>query len=205
MVVSKDGSKFKSREGNAADADDIIESVVEEAKNQTIEHGKSEEMGTVELDQLAETIGIGALRFAMLRVNPKKKILFDPRESIDIHGDTSTFVQYSYARTNSILRKFKDHAAGAVVINNQEVKNLIMLHMQYGAAIKEAATQYDPSAIAQYAINLAKTFNRFYNEHSLLNEKDETIVASYLTIVQVTNQLIEKSLYLLGIESPERM
>lgn len=208
MVTAKDGSKFKSREGTAADADDIVNSVIEEAKNQTIDSGKSSLFTEDELNKLSQTIGVGALKYIMLRVHPKKSIPFDPKETVDLHGDTGAFIQYSYVRTSAILRKsnyvYKSIDIHLKSLEKEEVE--LLMHLAgFNKSLSLAATLYDPSEIAQFVLQLAKLFNRFYTQQSILNIDDAQIQEQRLFITYCVNKFIEKSLFLLGIEAPERM
>lgn len=208
MVTAKDGSKFKSREGTAADADDIVNSVIEEAKLQTQESGKASFFSEEELHKLSQIIGIGALKYVMLRVHPKKSIPFDPKETVDLHGDTGAFIQYSFVRTNAILKKsnyvFSDSNVKFETLEAEE-KELLMHIAGFNKALSNAATQYDPSEIAQFVLQLAKLFNRFYTQHSILNHENESIKKQRLYLTYLAHDFIKKSLFLLGIESPERM
>jgi arginyl-tRNA synthetase len=208
MVTSKDGSKFKSREGTAADADDIIADIIEEAKNQTLETGKANHFSAAYLEDLSRIIGLGALRFSMLKVNPKKNIPFDAKENVDLNGDTAPFIQYSYVRTKALLNKanFEVPKTIALTKNIEETEKELLLQLAFfGKAIEQAALNYDPSEIAQYAIGLAKAFNRFYHHCGILNIEDEALRNQRLTFTWFTNYILEKSLWLLGIEAPEKM
>ncbi len=208
LVTSKDGSKFKSREGTTADADTIVHEVIEEAKNQTLESGKGDQLERSYLDELSKIIGIGALKFAMLKINPKKSIPFDPKEAVDMHGDTGTFIQYSYVRTRAILSKNEGKALKPDLTKyelNQEEKNILSLLYTYPDYLKKAEEKYDPSEIAHFALQLAKTFNRFYTQHSILKAENEHIATTRLYLVQLCSIYLKKSLYLLGIKAPEKM
>jgi arginyl-tRNA synthetase len=208
MVTSKDGSKFKSREGTAADADDIIADIINEAKEQTIETGKANHFSESYLDDLSRIIGLGALRFSMLKVNPKKNIPFDAKENVDLNGDTAPFIQYSFVRTKALLKKSNFEKPNVIALTNQleeSEKELLLQLAFFGKSIEQAALNYDPSEIAQYALGLAKTFNRFYHHCGILNIEDEALRNQRLTFTWFTNYILEKSLWLLGIEAPEKM
>lgn len=207
MVTSKDGSKFKSREGTSADADTIIDDVITEAKNQTLSSGKGHELDVEYLEKLSEILGLGALKYAMLHVHPKKSIPFDPKEAVDLHGDTGTFIQYSYVRTHSILSK-ADNISSPDIEDytwSEEEKNIISHLHSYSLILKKAEEGLDPSEITHFALQLAKLFNRFYTQHSILRADDEHTKSIRLYLTQYTSSFLLKSLNLLGIQAPERM
>jgi arginyl-tRNA synthetase len=208
MVTGKDGSKFKSREGTTADADAIIDEVVSEAYNQTIQSGKGAQLEEKALSDLSEMLGLGALKFAMLRINPKKTMPFDPREAVDLHGDTGTFIQYSFVRTNSILNKlngtFIQPEFQSITYNTEE-KNLISHIYTFSSHLRQAEENYDPSEIAHFALQLAKLYNRFYTQHSILNADNDQIKAFRLFLTKMSSEYLSKSLSLLGISAPQKM
>jgi arginyl-tRNA synthetase len=204
-MVELPTGKMKSREGTVVDADDIVDEMIAIAKAKTEELGKVKDFEESELKQLHNTIGLGALKFFLLRVDPKKKMVFNPEESIDFHGFTGPFVQYTYARIKSILRK--EQPKGAVY--SPELlpmeKNLLIILEQFPSVILESGNDHDPSKIAIFVFNLAKTFNSFYTEHSVTNAETEEKKELRLQLVQLTAQVIETSMKLLGIAVPERM
>jgi arginyl-tRNA synthetase len=204
-MVELPTGKMKSREGTVVDADDIVDEMIAIAKAKTEELGKVKDFEESELKQLHNTIGLGALKFFLLRVDPKKKMVFNPEESIDFHGFTGPFVQYTYARIKSILRK--EQPKGAVY--SPELlpmeKNLLIILEQFPSVILESGSDHDPSKIAIFVFNLAKTFNSFYTEHSVTNAETEEKKELRLQLVQLTAQVIETSMKLLGIAVPERM
>lgn len=217
MVELPDG-KMKSREGTVVDADDLIDEMLAIAKQKTVESGKVENFSGEELEDLYNTIGMGALKFFILRVDPKRRIIFNPSESIDLHGFTGPFVQYTYARIKSILRKHETIIQQPLkigdpqsTINNQPSsllpleKALIIQLEQFPSVINEAATELDPSKIAIFVFNLAKTFNSFYTEHSVTNAESEEKKTLRLQLSQFTASTIKTSMKLLGIEVPEKM
>jgi len=175
-MVELPTGKMKSREGTVVDADNILDEMVSMAKQKTEELGKVKDFTEDELAELYETIGIGALKFFLLRVDPKKRLLFNPEESIDFHGFTGPFVQYTYARIKSILRKKKE-TASAIVYNGEALlpleKSILIFLEQFSSVLAEAAQEYDPSRIAIYVYNLAKKYNSFYSEHSVSNAENE--------------------------------
>jgi arginyl-tRNA synthetase len=158
-----------------------------------------------ELRQLHNTIGLGALKFFLLRVDPKKRIVFNPEESIDFHGFTGPFVQYTYARIKSILRKEQPKRTSYSSNLLPMEKNLLISLEQLPAVIEEAGNEHDPSKIAIFVFNLAKSFNSFYTEHSVTHAETEEKKELRLQLIQLTAQVIETSMKLLGIEVPERM
>jgi arginyl-tRNA synthetase len=206
-LVELPHGRMKSREGNVVDADDLIREMVAAAKTQTLALGKLENPESEEAEALFRTVGMGALKFFMLRVDPKKKMLFNPEESIDLQGQTGPFVQYTYARIQSIKAK-----VGEVELELPEdyqlsplEKEMLVELYQYPAIVQEAANHFDPSVVASYAYNLAKTFNKFYVDHSIANA--ETPAAKHLRmgLSQLTSKVLAGSFKLLGIEVPERM
>jgi arginyl-tRNA synthetase len=207
-MVELPSGKMKSREGTVVDADDIVEEMVNIAKQKTEELGKVKDFTAVELIELYETIGLGALKFFLLRVDPKKKMIFNPEESIDFHGFTGPFVQYTYARIKSVLRKVSGEWS---VVNNADSpllpleKQIIIQTEQFPSVIEEAAAALDPSKIALYVFDLAKTFNSFYTEHSIANAETEEKKQLRLMLAQQTANIIKTGMHLMGISVPERM
>ncbi|HET9055218.1 MAG TPA: arginine--tRNA ligase, partial [Chitinophagaceae bacterium] len=206
-MVELPSGKMKSREGTVVDADEILDEMLEIAETHTKELGKVKDFTETELKDLYETIGIGALKFFLLRVDPKKRMIFNPEESIDFHGFTGPFIQYTYARIKSILRKEKPQ--GKTIASNMALlpleKELIVIMEQYPQVIETAGMEMSPSAIANYTYHLAKTFNSFYTEHSVVNAETEDKKELRLTIAQMTANIIASSLAMLGMRVPERM
>jgi arginyl-tRNA synthetase len=206
-MVELPTGKMKSREGTVVDADDLIAEMIAIAKQKTEALGKVKDFTEAELEQLYKTIGLGALKFFLLRVDPKKKMIFNPEESIDFHGFTGPFVQYTYARIQSILRK-NDIDATAIISNENllaDEKNVLVLLEQFEAIIHEAATEHDPSKIAIYVFNVAKAFNSLYATLSIANAETEEKKQLRLQIAQLTAHTIKTAMHLLGINVPERM
>ncbi|HEY0732682.1 MAG TPA: arginine--tRNA ligase [Chitinophagaceae bacterium] len=205
-MVELPSGRMKSREGTVVDADDIVNEMRNIAARHTMESGKVKDFNDEELKELYEIIGLGALKFFLLRVDPKKRMIFNPEESIDFHGFTGPFIQYTHARIQSILRREK---AGSINIEKTPLlkleKELLLLLEQYGDVVDEAAAEYNPSAIAIYAFNVAKTFNSFYTEHSVLNAETEEKKQLRLLICQRTADVIKNAMSLLVIKVPERM
>jgi arginyl-tRNA synthetase len=189
------------------DADDLVDEMINIAAKHTQELGKVKDFTEDELKELYDTLGIGALKFYLLRVDPKKRMVFNPEESIDFHGFTGPFVQYTHARIKSILRRESpngDHQGQTDNLLKLE-KELLLLLEQYPAVVEQAAGEYNPSVIAIYVFNVAKTYNTFYTEHSVLNAETETKKQLRLQLCQLTANVIENSMSLLGIKVPERM
>ena len=211
MVELPEG-KMKSREGTVVDADDLIDEMFNTAKQTTEELGKVDNFTQEELQELYKTISMGALKYFILKVDPKKKMLFDPKESIDFNGHTGPFIQYTYARIKSVLRK----AEGQVEYSRNNVnsqtasinaleKEIIKLIYDFEGAVEESAKLYNPSIVANYVYELTKLYNRFYHEFNILKEDDETIKSFRLQLSSITAQAICNAMNLLGINVPERM
>ncbi|MBE7173204.1 MAG: arginine--tRNA ligase [Williamsia sp.] len=199
--------KMKSREGTVVDADDLMDEMIAVSKAQTNERGKVADFSADELVALYEMIGIGAMKFYLLRVDPKKKMVFNPEESIDLDGFTGSFVQYTHARTRSVLRKeqpVSDYSLQDEMLEPLEKALLIQLE-QYPAMIEQAATEYNPSVIAAYVYYLAKAFNSFYNKHSIINAESAEKKQLRLRLCQLTSHVIAAGMQLLRIRVPERM
>lgn len=206
-MVELPTGRMKSREGTVVDADDMVEEMVNVAKNKTEELGKVKDFTEEELKELYDTIALGALKFFLLRVDPKKKMIFNPEESIDFHGFTGPFVQYTHARIKSILRKEKaagSHQSATAGLLKLE-KELIVSLEQYPIIIEQAVAEHNPSVLAIYAFNLAKSFNTFYTEHSVMNAESEEKKQLRLQISEMTANIIASAMSLLGIKVPERM
>lgn len=205
-MVDLPTGKMKSREGTVVDADDLIQEMIETAEEHTKALGKLEGLDGEEAKQLYKTLGLGALKFFMLRVDPKKRMLFNPQESIDFHGQTGPFVQYTYARIQSILRKekCKDNFSISYKLNDFE-KEICSLLYQFPTVINESAKNYDPSSIANYVYAVAKQYNSFYHECPVLKADNDESKNIRLAISNLTAHVIKTSLNILGINAPERM
>jgi arginyl-tRNA synthetase len=213
-MVELTSGKMKSREGTVVDADYIVDEMIATSQQHTEELGKVKDFTAEELAELYNTIGLGAMKFYLLRVDPKKTMIFNPEESIDFHGFTGPFVQYTYARIKSILRKENITAAVPLDIttgNGEETALLklekdVLVHLeQYPAALQSACTEHDPSVIANYVFNLAKTFNSFYTEHSVSNAETPGKKKLRLQLAVMTSNTLKSGMQLLGISVPERM
>jgi arginyl-tRNA synthetase len=214
-MVELPTGKMKSREGTVVDADDMVDEMIALSKQQTEQNGKTEGFTQDELSKLYETIGLGALKFYLLRVEPKKKMIFDPKESIDLHGFTATFVQYAHARICSMLRKenvpypaTRSEATIAPTITAPLLpleKQLILKLEQYPTILQAAAAEYNPSELCNYCFQLAQLFNSFYDAHSIARAENEEKKQLRLMIVAMTASIIQAAMKLLGINVPEKM
>ncbi len=206
-MVELPTGRMKTREGTVVDADDIVDEMVKVARAKTEELGKVKDFTPEELDALHEMIGLGALKFFILRVDPKKRMIFNPEESIDFHGFTGPFVQYTHARIRSMLRKApidNNAPTGESALFKLE-RELIRKLEQYPVILDQAALEHNPSLLAIYAFEVAKQFNTFYTEHSVLNAESEEKKQLRLKICALTAEVIKNSMGLLGIGVPERM
>lgn len=204
-MVELPTGKMKSREGTVVDADDLLDEMYSIAEKHTQELGKVKDFEPNELKELYHTISLGALKFFLLRVDPKKRMIFNPEESIDFHGFTGPFVQYTHARIRSILRKEQpQHAAVSGSLLKLE-KDLIMSLEQFPSVIGQAGDEMNPSVIAVFVFNLAKTFNSFYTEHSIMSAETPEKKELRLQLAQLTANVIKSGMGLLGINVPERM
>ncbi len=211
-MVDLPSGRMKSREGTVVDADELVAEMIATAKQHTMELGKIDGLTTAEADSLFRTLALGALKFFLLKVEPKKRMLFNPEESIDFRGHTGPFVQYTHARIRAIGRKAAEQgltvAAGAfdsVGALNESERDLVAHLLQYRAAVHAAAQALAPSLVAQYAYDLAKLYNRFYADSPVLGEADPARRALRLALSELVAGALRKSLGLLGIEAPNRM
>ncbi len=210
-MVELPTGKMKSREGTVVDADDLVAEMVNIARQKTEELGKVKDFTAEELTELYDTIGLGALKFFLLRVDPKKKMVFNPEESIDFHGFTGPFIQYTHARIKSILRK----AGGEAILQtpNSKLQTTLLplekelsIHLEtFPTVLQDAANEHDPSKVGIYVFNLAKIFNSFYTEHSIGNAESQEKKELRLQLSRLTAQVIKNGMSVLGIKVPERM
>ena len=205
-MVELPNGKMKSREGTVVDADDLMELMVEEAYKTSMELGKFDDMTEEERREIARVVGMGALKYFILKVDARKNMLFNPEESIDFNGNTGPFIQYTYARIRSILRKAPSISSFSSTssLSDKEIE-LIQKMSEFGAAVEQAGKDYSPSGIANYCYELTKVFNQFYHDFSILNEPDEQKKAVRLMIAKNVAKIIKNGMALLGIEVPERM
>ena len=206
-MVDLPSGKMKSREGTVVDADDLMADMTTTAREISEELGKLDGLSAEEKDRLYRTIGLGALKYFILKVDPKKRILFDPKESVDFAGNTGPFIQYTYARIQSILRKTDFDYATTVVVSelHEKEKELIKNLAQFPEVIQQAAKSYSPALIANYTYDLVKEYNSFYQSVSILGETDETKKVFRVQLSQKVAQIIKNAFRLLGIDVPSRM
>ena len=208
MVELPEG-KMKSREGTVVDADDLIEKMYQEARETSEESGKLAEMPEEEKERLYRIIGLGALKYFILKVDPKKKMLFNPKESIDFNGNTGPFIQYTHARIQSILRKAAEAGLKAAVAQDAELSpkeiRIVQLLSSYPQKVAEAAAAYSPALIANYCYELAKEFNQYYHDTSILREPDGKLLEMRLELISDTAAVLRAGMGILGIELPDRM
>ena len=210
-MVELPNGKMKSREGTVVDADDLIATMVADAKKTSEELGKFNDMTEEERNEIARIVGMGALKYFILKVDARKNMLFNPEESIDFNGNTGPFIQYTYARIRSILRKAAEQGlevpealADDMPLNQKEME-LIQKMDEFGAAVRQAGKDYSPSGIANYCYELTKDFNQFYHDYSILNADGENEKLVRLMIAKNVAKTIKNGMALLGIEVPERM
>ena len=207
-MVELPNGKMKSREGTVVDADDLMELMVSDAYKTSMELGKFDDMTEEERQDIARIVGMGALKYFILKVDARKNMLFNPEESIDFNGNTGPFIQYTYARIRSILRKVTKAPEGktlpTIALAEKEVE-LIQKMSEYGAAVQQAGKDYSPSGIANYCYELTKVFNQFYHDYSILNEPDAQKRQVRLVLARNVAKIIRTGMSLLGIEVPERM
>ena len=219
-MVELPNGKMKSREGTVVDADDLMELMVEDAYQTSMELGKFDDMDEDERREIARIVGMGALKYFILKVDARKNMLFNPEESIDFNGNTGPFIQYTYARIRSILRKSEElgmkngefataiqgdsAAVASSPLSDKEIE-LIQKMNEFPVVVEQAGKDYSPSGIANYCYELTKVFNQFYHDYSILNESDERKKAMRLMLARNVAKIIKRAMSLLGIEVPERM
>ena len=210
-MVELPNGKMKSREGTVVDADDLIAQMIETAKTQTEEHGKTEGFTSEQASELYSQLALGALKYFILKVDPKKNMLFNPEESIDFNGNTGPFIQYTHARIRSIIRKsenfdsMKMPSSDEKVEFNSKEKEVLNCLFSFPSVVRQAGETYSPSLIANFAFDLAKNFNAFYQDTPILRENDETKRNMRLRLSYFTGATIKTAMHLLGIDVPERM
>jgi arginyl-tRNA synthetase len=210
-MVELPQGKMKSREGTVVDADELMDEMFETARQTTEALGKIDGFSAEEKTYLFETIGAGALKYFILKVDPKKNMLFNPAESIDFNGNTGPFIQYTYARICSILRKAADSGMDKRTYNsaniNLNAKENALLRSLYSfpSVVQQAAAEMSPAQIANYVYDVAKEFNQFYHDHSVLNEPDSDVSRFRLDLCIITSRVIKTAMNMLGINVPERM
>ena len=210
-MVELPNGKMKSREGTVVDADDLIAAMIGDAKQTSEELGKFKDMSEEERNEIARIVGLGALKYFILKVDARKNMLFNPEESIDFNGNTGPFIQYTYARIRSILRKAAAEGinipaalSAEMPLNEKEIE-LIQKLNEFGAAVEQAGKDYSPSGIANYCYELTKAFNQFYHDYSILGADTEAEKVVRLVLAQNVGKTLKNGMALLGIEVPERM
>ena len=209
-MVELPNGRMKSREGTVVDADDLVAGMVDVARSVSMELGKLEGYSEAEKEHIYHIVALGALKYFILKVDPKKTMTFNPEESIDFNGNTGPFIQYTYARIQSILRKAKDTAiaiplkAETASLNDKE-RSLLKIISLFPEVVKEAGKAHSPAVVANYVYELVKEFNSFYHDYSILNEPDLAIRDFRLVVTQTVGKVIKNGFSLLGIEVPERM
>jgi arginyl-tRNA synthetase len=210
MVELPEG-KMKSREGTIVDADDLVSEMITTAREVSQELGKLSDFADTEKDEIFRKIGLGALKYFILKVDPKKNMTFNPSESIDFNGNTGPFIQYTYARIKSVFRKadqtgisFDRNNYGNIKAEEKEI-NLIRLLRRFTDTVSEAADSYSPALVANYCYELSKEYNQFYHDFSILGEPDPARRNFRLALSKVTSSILYSGMNLLGIEMPERM
>ena len=212
-MVELPSGKMKSREGTVVDADDLIAKMIEDAYQVSKEMGKNEDIPEEEAREIARKVGLGALKYFILKVDARKNMLFNPAESIDFNGNTGPFIQYTYARISSILRKAKEAGIDLSVLNtlsnqitlSEKEITLIQKLNSFEAAVRQAGQDYSPSGIANYCYELTKEYNQFYHDFSILREEDEQKKQFRLMLSKCVSKVLNEGMGLLGIEMPERM
>lgn len=210
-MVDLPSGKMKSREGTVVDADDLVNEMLQTAEENTRELGKIDDFTSEEAKNLYQTLGLGALKYFLLKVDPKKRMLFNPQESIQFQGNTGPFIQYTHARIRAILRKAAElgYQIPALDFDRNALleveKELIVVLSRFPQVVKEAGQNYSPAEVANYVYEVAKEYNRLYQEVSIFNETDNHALRSRLLLSEVTGQVIKTAMKLLGIEVPERM
>lgn len=210
MVELPEG-KMKSREGTIVDADDLIDEMINTARQTSEELGKLDKVTKEEAEEISETVGLGALKYFILKVDPKKNMTFNPKESIDFNGNTGPFIQYTYARIQSVLRKASElgHRSSTELKSNIELsvkeENLVQLVADFAAIVKQAGDEYNPALIANYTYDLAKEYNQFYHDYSILREENQELRTFRLILSENVGRIVKRGMSLLGINVPDRM
>ena len=211
VELPKGMGRMKSREGTVVDADDLVEEMIGTARETSNELGKLDNCTEGEANNIARIVGLGALKYFILKVDPKKNMVFNPKESIDFNGNTGPFIQYTYARIQSVLRKAAETGINiSDAIDNsiqptEKEESLIQLLAEFAAVVKQAGDEYSPAVIANYIYDLVKEYNQFYHDHSILKEENEAIRNFRLILSLNVSRTVQKGMQLLGIEVPDRM
>ncbi|NBC83628.1 MAG: arginine--tRNA ligase, partial [Bacteroidetes bacterium] len=210
MVELPDG-KMKSREGTVVDADDLMDEMIDTAKKMSRELGKLDSFNDNEKQEIYRRIGMGSLKYFILKVDPKKNMVFNPEESIDFNGNTGSFIQYTYTRISSVFRK-AEHDNVTVSYPDSDLSNIsekekaiIKTLYEYPEIIKEAGEQYSPAMVANYVYELAKEYNQFYHDHPVIREQDKNKRDVRFLISSLTRKVLHSGMHILGIDMPDRM
>ena len=210
MVELPEG-KMKSREGTVVDADDLMEEMINTAKETSSELGRLDKFSDEEINNIARIVGLGALKYFILKVDPRKNMMFNPKESIDFNGNTGPFIQYTHARICSVLRKAEElginlpeRISDDVILSEKEI-SLIQHLAEFAAVIIDAGQQYSPAIIANYVYDLVKEYNQFYHDFSILKEEDSDVRIFRLVLSKNVAKIVRLGMKLLGIEVPDRM
>lgn len=211
-MVELPNGKMKSREGTVVDADDLIATMIAEARKTADESGKFSDMDEAEKQEVARIVGLGALKYFLLKVDARKNMLFNPEESIDFNGNTGPFIQYTYARIRSILRKAAEQGIDTaaeglqadVAISTKE-EDIVQHISDFATVVDDAGRNYNPSAVANYCYELVKEYNQFYHDFQILRESDEQKRLFRLVMSEQVAKVVKLGMQLLGIEMPERM
>lgn len=211
-MVELPNGKMKSREGTVVDADDLMDEMIATARQIASEAGKSKDLSEEEANEVARRVGLGSLKYFILKVDPRKNMVFDPAESIDFNGNTGSFIQYTYARIRSLERRAKDAGLQyrdasnpkAITLSGKE-EELIARLAEYAEVVNEAAKNYSPAVVANYSYELVKEYNQFYHDFSILKEEDEALRAFRLSLSRAVAETLSRAMGLLGIEMPEKM
>lgn len=210
MVELPEG-RMKSREGTVVDADDLVDEMVATAKETSQELGKLDGISTEEADKISRTVGLGALKYFILKVDPKKNMTFNPKESIDFNGNTGPFIQYTHARICSVIRKATDLGLSVPAVLSADIalttkeENLIQLVADYAVVVKQAGDEYNPALIANYIYDLVKEYNQFYHDYTILKEEDQSLRDFRLVLSEEVAKVVKSGMSLLGIDVPDRM
>ena len=205
-MVDLPTGKMKSREGTVVDADDLMQEMVDTSKSIAKDLGKLEGMTEQEADTLYETVGLGALKYFMLKVDPKKRMMFDPKESIDFNGNTGPFIQYTFARIQSLIAKYNSEISDINLVDiNKEEQTLIKHILDFPFVIQEAATNYSPAVIANYTYELVKEYNSFYQNTPILNAENKDIKIFRVALSETVSSVVKNAMKLLGVEVPNQM
>jgi len=205
-MVDLPTGKMKSREGTVVDADDLMQEMVDTSKSIAKDLGKLEGMSEKQADELYEIVGLGALKYFMLKVDPKKRMMFDPKESIDFNGNTGPFIQYTFARIQSLIAKYNSEISDIKLVDiNKEEQNLIKQILDFPSVIQEAATNYSPALIANYTYELVKEYNSFYQNTPILNAENKDVKIFRVALSETVSSVVKNAMKLLGVEVPNQM